>query len=262
MKNNLDSTIKKIKKENRIGIMTHLVTGYPSLLFSRKIAEILVKNGADIIEIQIPFSDPMADGPLIVDACQKSIDNGIKIKDSFDLARFVSKNLQTSVVLMTYANILIHTGIKKFCINCRNNGVSGLIVADLPYESDECKELRKYALKAGIHLIYVVSPSVESKRLKEIKKLASGFLYCTSRQGTTGKGKKLSKDINSYLLKVKGNSSIPLAVGFGISSSKNLKMIAKNAQIGIIGSAIINIINKHKNSGILSAIARFMAELI
>src|ERR1035437_907766 len=194
MKNNLDNTIEKIKNRKHIGIMAHLVTGYPTLALSKKISKTLIKGGADIIEIQIPFSDPMADGPLIVEACQKSLDNGIQIKDSFELAKFVNKNLKTPVVLMTYANIIIHMGIKNFCVTCKKHGVSGLIVPDLPYDSTECKLLRDHAIKARIHLIYVISPAIEAERLQEIKKLASGFLYCTSRQGTTGTGKKFTQN--------------------------------------------------------------------
>ena len=261
MKNNLDHVIEKIKKRKRIGIMAHLVTGYPSFEFSKKIAQALAKGGADIIEIQIPFSDPMADGPLIVEACQNSLDKGIKIKNSFELAKFVSKNLKTPVVLMTYANILIHMGIKRFCIACKKYGVSGIIVPDLPYDSEECKELQKYAKKMGVHLIYVISPAIEDSRLLEITKRASGFLYCTSRQGTTGTGKKFAQNISSYLARVRKNSSLPLAVGFGISSSEDLELIKEYSEIGIVGSAIVNIIRRHKNSEILAAISQFMSKL-
>lgn len=261
MKNKIDIVIEEIKKENRIGIMSHLVTGYPTFSFSKRIARTLVKGGADIVEIQIPFSDPMADGTLIVEACQKSLDRGTRIKDSFELAKFVSKNLNTPVVLMSYANILIHMGIKRFCVACKECGVSGLIVPDLPYDSEECKILKNYATKARVHLIYVISPAVEEKRFQEIKKLVSGFLYCTSRQGTTGTEKKFAKNISLYLARVRGKSSITLAVGFGISSSKDLSLIKKYSEIGIIGSAIIEVIKKSKNSEILPAISRFMSEL-
>lgn len=261
MKNNLDYTIEKIKSENRVGIMTHLVTGYPTFALSKTIARTLVKSGADIIEIQIPFSDPMADGPLIVGACQRSLENGVKIKDSFDLAKFVTENLKTPVVLMTYANIIIHMGIKDFCVASKKAGVSGIIVPDLPYDSEECIMLKKYTTKFGVHLIYVISPAIESKRLKEVKKLAGGFIYCTSRQGITGTGKEFSKNIVSYLSRVRKNCSVPLAVGFGISSSKDLKLIKGYARVGVIGSAIINIINKNKNSEVLSAISKFMSDI-
>ena len=235
---------------------------YPTLAFSKRIAEILVKSGANIIEIQIPFSDPMADGPLIVEVCQKSLDNGTQVKDSFKLSKFVDKNLKTPVVIITYANIIIYMGIENFCVSCKKNGVSGIIVPDLPYDAEECKKLRKYAAEFKIHIIYVISPAVEDKRLKEIKKLASGFIYCTSRQGITGTGKEFSKNISSYLKRIRGTSLIPLAVGFGISSLKDIQSITKYSEIVIIGSAIINVINKSKNSKILLSIAKFMAQLI
>ncbi|MFA6257490.1 MAG: tryptophan synthase subunit alpha [Candidatus Paceibacterota bacterium] len=262
MKNKIDIVIEKIKERKRIGVMAHLVTGYPTFSLSKRIAKALVKGGANIIEIQIPFSDPMADGTLIVEACQKSLDAGTRIKDSFELAKFVSKNLKTPVVLMTYANILIHMGIERFCVACKDSGVSGLIVPDLPYDTEECKTLQNYATKARVHLIYVISPAIEDNRLQEIKKLASGFIYCTSRQGTTGTGKKFAKDISLYLERVRGGSSIPLAVGFGISSSKDLKLIKRYSEIGIIGSAIIDVIRKSKNSEIVSEANKFMYKVI
>ena len=262
MKNSLDYTIEKIKSENRIGIMAHLVTGYPTFALSKKIAEVLVRGGADIIEIQIPFSDPMADGLLIVEACQKSLKNGTKIRDSFTLAKFISKNLKTPVVLMTYANIVTHMGIEKFCMVCKEGNILGLIVPDLPYDSEECRVLKKYAEKNGFYIIYVISPAIENSRLEEIKKRASGFIYCTSRQGTTGIGKNFVKNINSYLLRVRKDCSIPIAVGFGLSSSKDLNSIKKYAQMGIIGSAILNIIRKHKNLKVLPALKKFLSNLL
>ena len=258
MKNNIDKIIEKIKSQNCVGIMAHMVTSYPTLVFSKKLAKTLVKSGVDIIEIQIPFSDPMADGPLIVEACEESLKNGTQLKDSFELAKFISNNLKKPVVLMTYANILVHMGIKNFCDSCEQNGVSGIIVPDLPYDSAECIELQSYAVKKGIHLIYVISPAIEKQRLQAIHKLATGFLYCTSRQGTTGTGKKFIQNINSYLSRVKNGSRVPLAVGFGISSSKDFKLIKKYSEIGVIGSALINIIRKNKSSKILPAISKFI----
>ena len=128
---------------------------------------------------------------------------------------------------MTYANILIHVGINNFCIFCKKNGISGIIIPDLPHDSEECKILRGCAIKVRIHIIYVISPAIEDKRLKEIKRLASGFIYCTSRQGTTGTGKEFAQNISSYLVRARKASSIPLAVGFGISSSKDSMMFVQ-----------------------------------
>lgn len=261
MKNNIDIVIEKIKKENRVGIMAHLVTGYPTFDLSRKIAMTLIKSGVDIIEIQIPFSDPMADGRLIVEACQESLEKGTTVRDSFKLAKFLNKSFETPIVVMTYANIVIHMGIEKFCNLCVKNGISGIIIPDLPYDSKECKELAVYSKNLGIYLIYVVSPAIEDNRLNDIKKQAHGFIYCTSRQGTTGTGKKISQDINLYLRKVRKGSTIPLAVGFGLSSREDFNLIKKYSEIGIVGSAIINIIKKNKSSKVLSHISQFISRL-
>jgi tryptophan synthase alpha chain len=192
MKNNIDTTIEKIKKEKRIGIMTHLITGYPTIPLSKKIAETLARGRADILEIQIPFSDPMADGPLIVEACQRSLENGATVKNSFELAKFVNNKLKTPVVLMTYANIIIHMGIENFCAHCKEYGVSGIIAPDLPYDSEEGKKLKKYAEKNGVHLIYLISPAVEGARLKEIKNLAVLFIVRPNK-GLPAQGRILQK---------------------------------------------------------------------
>ncbi len=261
MKNKIDKLMESLKYEKSMGLMTHIVTGYPTLKFSKKIAKTLVMSGADIIEIQIPFSDPMADGPLIVEACQKSLESGTRVMDSFKLAKYINIRLKTPVVIMTYANIVIRMGIDKFCRTCKKYGVSGLIVPDLPFDSEECRKLKFYLKKLNIHFIYVISPAIEDDRLKEIQKLASGFLYCTSRQGTTGKGKNFSKNINLYLSRVKKDFTFPLAVGFGISSLQDLDLIKKYAQICIIGSAIINIVKKNKTPKILSQISKFISKL-
>ena len=261
MRNNIDIRIEQIKKEGRMGIMTHLITGYPTLSLSQKIARVLVKGGADIVEIQIPFSDPMADGPLIVEACQQSLDNGTKVSDSFKLANFVNNKLKTPVVLMTYVNIVIHMGIENFCNACKKYGVSGVIIPDLPYDSEESILLKKYANKNNVHVIYVISPAIEEKRLQEIKKQAGGFIYCTSRQGTTGTGKNFTKNLSLYLSRVKKATPVPIAVGFGMSSKKDFDLIHKYSQIGIVGSAIVNIIKSHKTSQILPVLSKFMFSL-
>ncbi|MDD5050244.1 MAG: tryptophan synthase subunit alpha [Candidatus Pacebacteria bacterium] len=261
MKNNLDHIIEKFGERKKTAIMAHLVTGYPTLALSKKIAQSLVAGGADIIEIQVPFSDPMADGPLIVEACQKSLDNGTKVKDSFALAEFVEETLKTPVVLMTYANIVIHMGIEKFCDECRKYKISGVIVPDLPYDSKEGRELKKQAARKEIHLIYVLSPAIEKERLEKISRQATGFLYCTSRQGTTGTGKRFANDLHSYLKRVKKSSHLPLAVGFGISSHKDVKEIKPEGDIAVIGSAIIDLIQKTPTQKTLKTIEKFVERL-
>lgn len=261
MKNNIDKVLEKIKKENQTSIMAHMITGYPNLETSKKIARALVEGGADIIEIQIPFSDPMADGNLIVEACQKSLDNGTQVKDSFELARFISKNLKIPVVIMTYANIIIYMGIKNFCNTCKEVGISGIIVPDLPYDTEEGEELKKHSERVEVHLIYVVSPAIQKERLKEVIQKATGFIYCTSRQGTTGIGKDFSKDLKSYLERVKSLSTIPIAVGFGISSKKHIDLIRKYADVAVIGSAIVEVIKNNKNGDVFKNITNLLTQL-
>ena len=229
--------------------MTHIVAGFPSLKESEKIALIMAKNGVDFIEIQIPFSDPVADGPTIMAANQRALESGIRVEDCFELMKRIELKMQEISVkpkflFMSYFNILHHYGVEKFCKRAMESGCYGLIVPDMPIDEEKnenyLRACKKYRLKA----IQVVSPLTDEKRLRKLAKYANGFVYCVSRFGTTGQTTTLNKKLGDYVKRVKKYIKIPVAVGFGISKKEHVKAVHRDAEIAVIGSKIIDLINQ------------------
>lgn len=243
-------------------IMTHIVAGYPSLKESEEIAIAMSSAGADFIEIQIPFSDPIADGPAIMFANQKALDNGVKVDDCFRLMKNLTKktkeiSTKRKFLFMTYFNILFRFGVEKFCKEAKKCGCYGLIVPDMPIDEEKNEHYLKYCKKYRINPIQVVSPLTSEKRLEIISKHAKGFVYCVSRYGITGTSKALNNRLKQYLAKVKRVTSLPLAVGFGISNHDQIKVVHKYAEIAVVGSKFIEIIKTYKGLERLRRIKQF-----
>lgn len=244
-------------------IMTHIVAGYPSLKESEEIALLMCKSGADFIEIQIPFSDPVADGPAIMAANQKALDNGVKVSDCLKLMKNLYKktkgiSVKPKFLFMAYFNILFRFGVEKFCREAVKCGCYGLIVPDMPIDEEKNDHYLKYCKKYRLNAIQVVSPLTSVDRLKLISKHAKGFIYCVSRYGITGVSKVLNNRLKQYLAKVKRSTALPIAVGFGISNRNQIKAVHKYAEIAVIGSKFIEIIKTVKWTKRLQTIRQFL----
>ncbi len=244
----LEKKLLELKSKGRLGLMTHVVVGYPSLTDTIRLVTAMVKAGVDIVELQIPFSDPLADGPTIMKACESALTNGTRVKDAFNIMKHLSQELQTPLLFMAYYNTLFKYGTEKFCRDAKNSGAAGLIVPDIPIEEEENEYFMKYCKIYGLNHIHVVSPASTDERLKKNVSIANGFIYATARQGITGARQNLDPKIVSYLKKLRRYFSIPIAVGFGISRKEHVAALAPYADIAIIGSALIDVINKSKNS--------------
>ena len=179
--NKIDKQIKKVKKEKRLGLMTHVVVGYPSLEKTINLVKAMEKAGVDFVELQIPFSDPLADGLTIMKACEQSLLNGTKVKDAFNIAQKLSKEVSIPLLFMAYYNTVFKYGTEKFCKDAKIAGASGLIVPDMPIEEEQCEHFIKYCGKYGLRHIRVVSPASTNKRLMKNAKVANGFVYFTAR---------------------------------------------------------------------------------
>lgn len=248
-------------------IMTHIVAGYPNLETSEKLLELMVKNGVDFVEIQIPFSDPVADGPTIMKANQMALESGTKVEDCFKLMKKVTlklrdkngqKNIPNSKFLfMTYFNIVHHYGVEKFCKRAAECGCYGLIVPDMPIDEEGQEKYLENCKRYGLKAIQIISPLTPERRLKKIAKSADGFVYCVSRFGTTGQEAALNPKLSAYLKKVKKYIKVPLAVGFGISTKAHVEAVWKGADIAVIGSKIINILNE----GGVDGVRKFLLEI-
>lgn len=230
-------------------MMTHIVAGYPSLEGSCQLALAMAEAGADLIEIQIPFSDPLADGPTIMEANRIALENGITPAQCFQLAGRLKRRIAIPLLFMTYANIPFRMGFEDFLRRSKNCGICGLIIPDLTFD-ERVEGYFENARRMGIHPINVVSPDTEEGRLEKILKISSGFIYITLRVGITGVVKRMEEDGINFIKKVKEKSDLPVAAGFGISSAAQVRQLEGLADAAVVGSHIIHLHNKTGVSGV------------
>ncbi|MBP7176241.1 MAG: tryptophan synthase subunit alpha [Thermoclostridium sp.] len=216
--------------------------GDPNIETTAGIIRAIAAAGADIIEIGIPFSDPIAEGPVIQAASTRSLAAGCTVDKLFDMVKELRKDIQIPLLFMTYANPVFAYGTDRFMKRCAQCGIDGLIIPDTPYE--ERDEFADVCKQYGIELISMVAPT-SADRTAQIAKVAEGFLYCVSSLGVTGVRTKLTGEIASIINIVRGVSDIPCAIGFGISTPEQAKQMAQYADGIIVGSAIVNIIAEH-----------------
>lgn len=256
----IQEQLKKIKKEQRMGLMTHVVAGYPSLRGTAHLIASMEKAGVDFIEIQIPFSDPAADGPVIMKANDVALRAGTTVDDCFQLMRDVSKKTSIPLLFMSYYNILFRRGVDTFCREAHEAGVAGLIVPDMPVDEESHEHLIRAAKKYDLNFIPVLSPTSTDERLALHAQFTEGFVYCTARAGTTGVRKNVELQLDQYLKKVRRYVTTPLAVGFGISKPEHLRTLKGHADIAVIGSAVIAHIQSKGVKSIGTYIRKFVLE--
>lgn len=241
--------------------MTHIVAGYPTKKTSLKIAEEMTKFGISFIEIQIPFSDPIADGPVIMQANQKALENKTTPKDCLDLMKELKKKpSETELLFMCYFNTIFNYGIENFCRDAKKAGAYGLIVPDIPPE--EGKDYLTACKKYKLHPIFVLAPTSTKKRIKKITKKASGFIYLMARTGTTGQKTKLGKQIQIYIQNIRKYTKLPLAVGFGIKEKEQIKFLENKADIAVIGSGILEEIRESKEKEAVEKVKKFLGRIV
>ena len=219
-----------------------ITCGDPDLETTAAVVREAVKNGADLIELGIPFSDPTAEGPVIQGANIRALAGGVTTDKIFDLVRGLRTDVKIPLVFMTYANVVFSYGAEKFISTCRDIGIDGIILPDLPYE--ERDEFEPVCQKYGIALIPLIAPTSKN-RIAMIAKAAEGFIYVVSSLGVTGERKEITTDIGSIVKVIRENTSLPCAVGFGISTPEQAKKMSALSDGAIVGSAIIKIIEKY-----------------
>lgn len=259
--NAIDAQLEKIKQNKKIGLMTHVVVGYPSLEETVSIVKTMDENNVDFVELQIPFSDPLADGPTIMKACEESLRNGTKVADAFSVMKKLAGEVSIPLLFMEYYNTVYRYGVEKFCRDAKEAGASGLIIPDMPIDEEEEEHFYKFAKQYELHTIQVVSPASTSERLEKNAAVANGFIYCTARQGITGAKNELDPTLVSYLDTVKMYIKTPIAVGFGISKKEHIEALQGVCDIAVIGSAIIEVIRNTNKENRLDAVKAFLTEL-
>ncbi|MDD6402318.1 MAG: tryptophan synthase subunit alpha [Lachnospiraceae bacterium] len=228
--------------KNKKAFIPFVTCGYPDIDSTYNIVMAAYENGADIIELGIPFSDPTAEGPTIQGANYQALKNNITTDDVFDLVVRLREKIDIPLVFMTYANVVFSYGIERFSKKCEEVGIDGVILPDIPYEEKD--EFDNVMSKYNVALISLIAPTSEN-RIAMIAKEAKGFIYLVSSLGVTGVRSEITTDISKMVELIKENSSIPVAVGFGISTPEQAKKMACSSDGVIVGSAIIKLITEH-----------------
>lgn len=259
--NRIDKKFRELKKKHKKAFIVFIMAGDPALSVTKKLVFELERQGADIIELGVPFSDPLADGPTIQKASERALKNKINITSVSNLVKKVRQKTDTPIVFLTYYNLIYHFGLKRFIDTAKSAGVDGVIVPDLPPE--ESKELCSIAKKKDFSIIHLVAPTSSPERIKRIAQATRGFIYYVSLTGTTGARKELPREITSSLKKVKRLTKKPVCVGFGISTPEQVKAISKLADGVIVGSAIIKVIEKNiGKKDLVKKVGRFVRRLV
>ncbi len=234
-------------------LVPFLTAGYPDEDTFLELMGAIARAGCPIVEIGIPFSDPVADGPVIQASSQRALENGMTLTRTLELAAMVHREHGLAVVLMGYLNPILHLGPEIFAQACREASVAGVIVPDLPLE--EAQGLRAVLLEAGVDLIDLVAPTTDQARLEHHTAAAGGFMYLISTTGVTGAGVGAGKDLEAYVARVRAANPLPLYVGFGISTPEDARRVAACADGAVVGSALIRLIDKteHQAEAVASA---------
>ncbi len=235
------SNIRKAFADGK-AFIPFITCGYPDLETTEKVVRSMAESGASLIELGIPFSDPTAEGPVIQEASLQALAGGVTTDKIFDMVRNLRKDLSIPMVFMTYANVVYSYDAEKFIATCSEIGIDGLILPDLPFEEKD--EFNPICQKYGIDLISLIAPTSEG-RISMIAKESSGFIYIVSSLGVTGVRNEINTDIASIVKIIRENTSIPCAVGFGISTPEQAAKMASISDGAIVGSAIIKLIAKY-----------------
>lgn len=247
----IDEQLARIRERSTLGVMTHVVAGYPSLGATERLVRGMERVGADFVEMQIPFSDPIADGPVIMEANDTALKGGVTTNDCFALAAKLSRTLSIPLLFMCYYHTIFVAGVDSFCRRARKAGIQGLIVPDLPPDEEKHERFLAACRRYGLPVIRVVSPSSTDERLALNARYEDGFVYCTARAGTTGSASALGTGFVAYMKRVRRHMRVPLAVGFGISTPQQVRAIRGIADMAVIGSALTAVI---KSRGVPAAL--------
>ncbi|BCN32498.1 tryptophan synthase subunit alpha [Anaeromicropila herbilytica] len=240
--NRIEEKLAKLKEKKEKAFITYMTAGLPDMEGTKEIIRIQEQAGTDIIELGIPFSDPAADGPIIQQASFESIQKGTNLTKVFNMLEDLRKDCEIPIVFMMYYNTVFHYGLERFVEKCIQIGVDGLIIPDLPYEAQG--DLAKFLDKKGAPILIQLVAPVSKKRIPMILKNARGFVYCVSSMGVTGQDATFHKDVVEYLHTVKEISNIPVMMGFGIRTAKDVDGVRDTIDGAIVGSHFIKLMKE------------------
>jgi tryptophan synthase alpha chain len=259
--NRIVERFARLKREGKKGFVVYIGAGDPNLEATHQLGLAFDKAGVDVLELGVPFSDPLADGLVNQLAAQRGLESGTTPPKVLETVAALRKDSQIPVVLYIYFNLIHKVGLEKFITDAARAGVDGLLVLDLPPEESENYEA--LMRKAGLCNIYLVAPTTPEDRIGLIVKRGAGFIYYVSREGVTGMQQKISDTIESMTGKIRANTDLPIAIGFGISNPNQAKTVAQYAEAIVVGSAVVNQIAEHgENPDMISRVGNFVQTLV
>jgi tryptophan synthase alpha chain len=251
------------RAERRVALIPYVMAGYPDEATSEAIAVALGHAGADVIELGVPFTDPLADGATIQHASQRALEQGMSARRALALAGRIHQRIATPLVLMGYYNPILNAGLERFSADAAAAGVAGLIVPDLPPEESE--PLRSAAAAHGIELVFLVTPTSPDMRIAQVSEVASktggGFVYCVSLSGVTGARDRLSDALPAFIARVRAQINLPLAVGFSVSKPEHIAQIGQIADGAVVASALINAVDAAAPDDRVATAVSFLRDL-
>jgi len=251
--------MRSLKNSGKKAFIPFITAGYPDIEKTIELVLTLERSGADIIELGIPFSDPLADGPTIQYSSYEAVKNGITVKDVFNSIKKIRIISDIPIIVFAYTNLILNYGVNRFMKDLKSLGGDGVLVPDLPIEESE--EIKTAAKINNIRTIFLITPLTEPERIKKIEKYSDDFVYCVSVTGVTGARKNIFSKIENYLTKNRKIMTKPFMVGFGVSSKSDARKIAKLSDGVVVGSALINLINKYSDKKLLYETYKFGSEI-
>jgi tryptophan synthase alpha chain len=253
----IEERFTHLRKGGKTGLVTYVTAGDPDLARSAEIIKRLDKAGADVLEIGVPFSDPLADGPVIQRATERALAAGVTLKNVLEMLKALRPSISAPVVIFSYANPILRMGLETFVNDARAAGVDGVLTLDMPPEEGET--FRTAFGRAGIDTIFLLSPTTTVERIRRASELGSGFLYGISRLGVTGVRDTVDDSARELAERVKSETRLPLALGFGISRPEHVRSIGQWADAAVVGSALVKVIAEHgQSAGLLDEVERYV----
>ncbi|HEV8525267.1 MAG TPA: tryptophan synthase subunit alpha [Terriglobales bacterium] len=244
----------------RPGLIVYVTCGDPDMATTRDVVLAAARAGADVIELGVPFSDPVADGPVIQRASERALRNGTRLEQVLELAREVRSRSDVGLIIFSYFNPVLRFGLGRFCAAAADAGVDGALITDLTVE--EAGEYLRAMRARALATVFLAAPTSTDERLRKIADACRGFVYAVSRTGVTGTRKELTTDARELCTRLRRFTSLPIAVGFGISTAEHLAEVGEFADAGVVGSAVVETIERAGRERAAGAVAEFVASLI
>lgn len=255
--NRLLQTFSALRARGKRALIPYIMAGDPDPRASERLVEILAAAGADAIELGVPFSDPIADGPVNQRAGQRALTHGMGVRSALEIVARLRERIGVPLLFMTYYNLILRHGVPAFCRDAVDAGLDGLIAADLP--PDEGEELIAEARRVGLATVFLLAPTSTDARIRAVAAASTGFIYCVSRTGVTGVRDELPEGLEALVARIKARSDTPVCVGFGISRPAQVREVARRADGVIVGSALVQMIED--DPGNLERIGAFVGDL-